>query len=646
MGRSIRNKPKNVGGGVSDAQLQTKADTSVVTALQTTVDALSVVEANPTASGTTDLTKLKVGSTTYDIPTATRNYQYKYQTSTDTTTVTSSFLDINGLNGSDALQITTLAANSKIRLHYTIRGELSNYMGNDLLFQLRRDIGGTNTSLNAPTVTNTNPSLAVIRTSVDNENNATMDTWEIYYVDTLSAPAGTTVTYTPQIRFPPFNFNNAVFQLNRTVTASGTHYESSISFAEAEEILTGPPLTTNNVAVPTTNLNNNDVLSYQGGQWTNTAMHTRNYQYKQINDFVTTSYGSTYTDISGFTGSNLLQITTLRANTKIRVHFIIRGESSDSGPHSMTFRLQRRINGGSPTDLNAEIDTTYPLQQPTLANVEISKDADASSTMDTINIYYIDTLDNVSEGSLVSYTPQIRSVGNFNFKLNSIQVNYDNPYYERTLSFSEAEEILTGPPLQINSNVVTATPSSGDFLKWSGSAWVAGYPSIPMARFKFENNTSHYNNWHVLLMANSTERKIAFSFDHNSLNLTYDSSYNFYLPPGKYILTAQIGYRMAQQASSAVNFSLYRGSYRLLHQYTYHNYPGRMNFYLKSDGTGQHDYDAGFNHITISGIIESTSINDAYCFKVFYHSNRTPDGAIYVGPNDSERPLGWIMKVG
>ena len=83
MGRSIRNKPKNRGSTVSDAQLQTKADTSVVTALettvnekadattvsalQTTVDALSVVEANPSATATDHLTKMTVGSTTYSI---------------------------------------------------------------------------------------------------------------------------------------------------------------------------------------------------------------------------------------------------------------------------------------------------------------------------------------------------------------------------------------------------------------------------------------------------------------------------------------------------------------------------------------------------------------------------------------------------
>lgn len=103
MGRSIRNKPKSksggVGGGVSTAQLQTKADTSTVSSLQTSVDAqlqtkadvttvsalettvnsLSVVEANPTASGTSDLTKLTVGSITYGIPT--NAYIHLYKTS-------------------------------------------------------------------------------------------------------------------------------------------------------------------------------------------------------------------------------------------------------------------------------------------------------------------------------------------------------------------------------------------------------------------------------------------------------------------------------------------------------------------------------------------------------------------------------------
>lgn len=49
MGRSIRNKPKNIGRGstVSDAQLQTKADVTSVSAPETIVDGKAYVTFDP-----------------------------------------------------------------------------------------------------------------------------------------------------------------------------------------------------------------------------------------------------------------------------------------------------------------------------------------------------------------------------------------------------------------------------------------------------------------------------------------------------------------------------------------------------------------------------------------------------------------------
>lgn len=201
-------------------------------------------------------------------------------------------------------------------------------------------------------------------------------------------------------------------------------------------------------------------------------------------------------------------------------------------------------------------------------------------------------------------------------------------------------------PSEINdlSDVDTSTsaPANGQALVYNASnQWIPGpAPSMPIARFKFEQNTSHYNYYTVLLMANNTERKIAFSLEHNSLNLTNDSSHNFYLPPGKYIITAQIDYRMAQYASSAVDFKLNKGTTQILHSFEYHTHKQRLNFY-----PNQHDYNAGFAHATISGLIESTSVNDAYNFTVFYDSNESGDGTIAYAGYNTERQLGWIMKV-
>lgn len=83
----------------------------------------------------------------------------------------------------------------------------------------------------------------------------------------MTADAGNSVSYVPQVKTT--DTNSGTFKLNRvTSTSDGTNRETCISIGEAEEILTGPPLTVNNVAVSATP-NANDLLQYNGSEWTN-----------------------------------------------------------------------------------------------------------------------------------------------------------------------------------------------------------------------------------------------------------------------------------------------------------------------------------------------------------------------------------------
>jgi hypothetical protein len=232
------------------------------------------VTANPSSTPTTDLTKVTIDGIDYNVGQK-RNYQYKQiQGSYVTSSVGLSYVDINGLDGSNTLQITTLQSDSKIRLHFILRAECSDSEGRNhhFHFQLRRTIQGVNTSLNADNITNYTPSLSNNEYSLYPNNQSTLDTFEIYYIDTLTdIDEGTTISYVPQIRW--VSNGTPAFHLNTTVDSGGTSHENSLSISEAEEILTGPPLTVNNVAVSGTP-NANDILQYNGSAWTNVPMQS------------------------------------------------------------------------------------------------------------------------------------------------------------------------------------------------------------------------------------------------------------------------------------------------------------------------------------------------------------------------------------
>ena len=277
MGRSIRNKSKSAGGSaVSDTQLATKADASTVSSLEATVNTKAsitnvsatageltgltinnvaytipsggggggtTVVANPSGTPSNDLTKVTIGSTDYNVGNSQRNYQYKQITTTHLTSDIDegSWTDLEGFNGSNTLQITTTADNSKLRVHFVIRGDPSIDQNYRIIFRLARTVGGVTTFLNSESHSNYSQTLAPVEQGYYSDDAfLALDTWEIYYVDTLTADAGSSVSYVPQISISD-SHDDVLFRLNRVYsTSSGSNRETTVSLAECEEILTGP----------------------------------------------------------------------------------------------------------------------------------------------------------------------------------------------------------------------------------------------------------------------------------------------------------------------------------------------------------------------------------------------------------------------
>ena len=223
----------------------------------------TTVVANPLTAATDDLTKLTVGSTTYDVPGTVRNYEYSVITATNTYTTTGhstsinpTWTDVNDIT----ITITPTRNDSPIRLQAHFFGEVSTHDG-DLKFRFKRVQGG------ATTYVKHSNDLQGTLTVVGHDSSGastTQQPWQIIAFDS-NASLGT-IVYTLQIA----DHGGGTFYLNRTVsTTSSADRELLNSTIEAEEVMTGPPLTVNNVAVSGTP-STYDVLQYDGSAWTNT----------------------------------------------------------------------------------------------------------------------------------------------------------------------------------------------------------------------------------------------------------------------------------------------------------------------------------------------------------------------------------------
>ena len=484
-----------------------------------------------------------------------RNYQYKQQEGLFQTSVTTQgqFVELQGFHGSDAISITPLTSGSTIKIRFIIRGEFqwSTSSTSDesfrLLWNIKKIVNGISSTLNAPQdPNNTHIQETLANQEVGyqgNDSNTTMDTYNICFFDTNGANAGQTITYIPQITIKDNFSSSNIFYLNSvintTYNSSYLYSEKTISTSEAEEILTGPPLTTNNVAVPTTNLNNNDVLSYQSGQWTNTAMHTRNYQYKlQTGTYTTSHSGRSFYDVNGFNGSDALQITILKANTKLRLHLFVNGatsyDTSNDAMHNLRFQFTRAAANHSTVYLNAPISGS---RTSTLATAQIGISSTDHGVLHNWEIIYIDDLSGYSAGETITYTPQIgTTIDDANggtFYLNRTEHDGSNRYYERTVSIFEAEEILTGPPLQVNSNVVPINPTNGHFIQWNGSAYTTAFPAFPWFRM-------HLGSTYSTSFSGDITNLFPYS-DQSTHNIFTYNNYQVTIPAGTYFFAASIG---------------------------------------------------------------------------------------------------------
>ena len=463
-----------------------------------------------------------------------RNYQYASSTSHSDTSIPTNqtWIDVNGMA---TVSIIPTSSSSSMRISVDMYFEVSS-SGHELLFRLVRQVNGQpDVYLNT-----TNPTggqaytLGVPFQSRDSDNQTTVDGIKFKLIETPGTM--NQITYKVQCRFPFTTASSSILHLNSTVLGgTSVNREYMTSWIEVEEISNGPPLTTNNVAVSGTPVHN-DVLTYQSGQWTNTSMHTRNYQYV-VQDQPKTTYvanNNTYYELVGFNGNDTLTITTMQSNSKILIRYNIMGDTDFQHPNDYYFKLVRRVNGGSPTDLKPPTDGVRP---PSLAIAEVAIYVDGDHSLQKWNINYIDDLDGINAGSVITYVPEFfthSSSGDAqNFYVNRVENDANESYRERGYSLAEAEEILTGPPLQVNSNVVPINPTNGHFIQWNGSAYTTAFPAFPWFRM-------HLGSTYSTSFSGDITNLFPYS-DQSTHNIFTYNNYQVTIPAGTYFFAASIG---------------------------------------------------------------------------------------------------------
>jgi hypothetical protein len=155
----------------------------------------------------------------------------------------------------------------RIQAHFF--GEVDTHDG-DLKFRFKRVQGGATTYVKHSN--DKRGTLSIV--SHDSSGlGTTQQPWQIIAFDSNNSLGQ--ITYTLQIA----DHGGGTFYLNRTYDQTDTADRELLnSTIEVEEILTGPPLTVNNVAVSGTP-NTNDVLQYNGSAWTTVQSLASDYIY-------------------------------------------------------------------------------------------------------------------------------------------------------------------------------------------------------------------------------------------------------------------------------------------------------------------------------------------------------------------------------
>ena len=221
----------------------------------------SLIVANPSSTPTADLTKLTVGSTTYDIPGNVRNYQYEvitatnvYSTTGHSTGTNPTWTDVTDVS----ISITPLRTDSPMRIQAHFFGEVSTHDG-DLKFRFKRVQGGTTTYVKHSN--DLRGTLSVVGHDSSGIG-TTQQPWQIIAFDS-NASSGQ-ITYTLQIA----DHGGGIFYLNRTQSTTNTADRELLnSTIEVEEIMTGPPLQVNSNVVPI-NPTNGHFIQWNGSAYT------------------------------------------------------------------------------------------------------------------------------------------------------------------------------------------------------------------------------------------------------------------------------------------------------------------------------------------------------------------------------------------
>tara|TARA_R110002012_G_C11348612_1_gene579267 strand:- start:63 stop:596 length:534 start_codon:yes stop_codon:yes gene_type:complete len=167
------------------------------------------------------------------VPGTVLQVQHTQVTATSSTSAmsASATVDVTPLN----VAITPFATSSKIKIELAATGEISAVSAaNNVMFWLKRTIGGTTTNLRAPADVASN-ALGIAPPSINLSSNidSTLEAVSFVYFD---APS-TTSEITYQLVVTNGSQDGAIWNINRTASATGgLNYERGISIICATEI--------------------------------------------------------------------------------------------------------------------------------------------------------------------------------------------------------------------------------------------------------------------------------------------------------------------------------------------------------------------------------------------------------------------------
>jgi hypothetical protein len=524
-----------------------------------------------------------------------RNYQYKLQTGHFSTNFSGgNFSDVNGFNNSDALQITLLNNNAKVRLHFNFFGATVTLNDQDTLFQIKRAATNHNdVIINAPTSGIYRASTLTHVTSggmPESTNDGSLThNWEGYYVDDLSGyNAGETITYTPQVG-QKVTTNSGTFNLNTTRSNSDWKYfEVTVSFFEGEEVMTGPPLTVNNVAISTTPMVG-DSLVYDGSVWKS--------GFAELLQSVS-RIGAGYGPPEGF----------INEDTGGGDH--IRGSAPPLGQSAVfvptEFQGNCRINGYTNTlfdnltnnfalyDLDDNLNLGPTTLRPYVLDIWI--DVPKVVTQYAIylppagsylpygkdwqfQVYNSDTSSWVTLDTVIGFTathpsvpPSQQTSGYFNasvstsilsrgYRLYFTQANsVYNPTYDSTSTYMQFGEIgmTFKQPTSVTKVNVEGTPTAGDFIQYdgNGSQWVPAFPKFPYIKVSKNNSHSSFTDDGFEFIPFDTVEQSS----HNIFSTT--DYYHIDVPAGVYMILLNLGWHIDSNGSGAsyVSVIIQRGT--------------------------------------------------------------------------------------